>query len=72
MEIVTSWMLEGKEQEGLKIILRQLTRRIGEIAAELQDQIRQLSLIQLEDLANALLDFEAQTDLVTWLQRSVC
>lgn len=53
----------------LKIILRLLTRRIGEIAAELQEQIRQLSLIQLEDLAEALLDFEAQTDLVAWLQR---
>ena len=65
MEIVTSWMVEGE----LKIVLRQLTRRIGEIAAELQEQIRQLSLIQLEDLAEALLDFEAQTDLVAWLQR---
>ncbi|MGK7905563.1 MAG: Rpn family recombination-promoting nuclease/putative transposase [Hormoscilla sp.] len=65
MEIVTSWMVEGE----LKIVLRLLTRRIGEIAAELQSQIRQLSLIQLEDLAEALLDFEAQTDLVAWLQR---
>lgn len=53
----------------LKIILRLLKRRIGEIAAELQSQIRQLSLTQLEDLAEALLDFEAQTDLVAWLQR---
>jgi len=62
-------MLEGKEQEGLTIVMRLLTRRIGEIAAELQEQIRQLSLIQLENLAEALLDFEAQTDLVAWLQR---
>lgn len=73
MEIVTSWKLEGIEeglQQGeLKIVLRLLTRRMGEIAAELQSQIRQLSLIQLEDLAEALLDFEAQTDLVAWLQR---
>ncbi len=69
MEIVTSWKLEGIEEGELKIILRLLTRRIGEIAAELQSQIRQLSLIQLEDLAEALLDFEAQTDLVAWLQR---
>ncbi|MBC6476767.1 MAG: DUF4351 domain-containing protein [Hormoscilla sp. GM7CHS1pb] len=65
MEIVTSWMIEGE----LKIVLRLLTRRMGEIAAELQSQIRQLSLTQLEDLAEALLDFEAQTDLVAWLQR---
>jgi len=72
MEIVTSWKLEGIEEGELKIIMRQLRRRIGEIAAELQDQIRELSVMQLEDLAEALLDFEAQTDLVAWLQRSAC
>lgn len=80
MEIVTSWMREGIEQglqqgrqegrqEGeLAIILRQLNRRIG-IDSALEERIRQLSLTQLEDLADALFDFSAEADLVAWLQQ---
>ncbi|MEH1904524.1 MAG: DUF4351 domain-containing protein [Nostoc sp.] len=41
----------------MKIIHRQLTRRIGVITPELQEQLRELSLTNLEDLAEALLDF---------------
>jgi hypothetical protein len=73
MEIVTSWMEEGIRrglQEGeLKSILRQLTRRLGEITPELQEQLRGLSSTQLEDLAEALLDyFSTEADLAAWLQ----
>lgn len=73
MQIVTSWMEEGIQQglqQGeLKIIQRQLTRRIGAIAPELQEQVRQLSSTELEDLAEALLDFSTEADLMAWLQR---
>lgn len=81
MEIVTSWMREGIEQglqQGLQqgrqegevaIILRLLNRRIGTVDLQLQERIRQLSLIQLEDLAEALLDFSNEADLVAWLQQ---
>jgi predicted transposase/invertase (TIGR01784 family) len=56
-------------QEGeLVIILRLLTRRIGTIAPPLETQIRSLSLPQLEDLGEALLDFTQPTDLENWLQ----
>jgi predicted transposase YdaD len=76
MEIVTSWMQQGIErgleqgrQEGeLAVIMRLLNRRIGTVAPELQEQIRQLSLTQLEDLAEALLDFADTADLVSWLE----
>ncbi|MBD2451625.1 DUF4351 domain-containing protein [Nostoc sp. FACHB-152] len=73
MQIVTSWMEEGIQQglqQGeLKIIQRLLTRRIGAITPELQEQLRGLSLTQLEDLAEALLDFTSEADLVVWLQQ---
>jgi hypothetical protein len=75
MEIVTSWMeqglqqgiRQGKQEEALALIMRQLPKRIGTVAPELQERIRQLSLNQLEDLAEALLDFSDTADLVNWL-----
>lgn len=57
----------GKKQEALQLILRQLTRRFGAIEPEMQQQIRTLSITQLEELAEALLDFSSQTDLVNYL-----
>lgn len=69
MQIVTSWMEEGIQQGELKIIQRQLTRRLGAIAPELEEQLRGLSSTQLEDLAEALLDFSTEADLVAWLQQ---
>jgi Domain of unknown function (DUF4351) len=76
MQIVTSWMEEGlyqglqrgKLEEAIALIWRLLQRRIGEITPELRSRIGQLSLTQLEDLGEALLDFSSQVDLVTWLQ----
>ena len=76
MQIVTSWMeeglqrgrLEGRLEGELALIMRQLTRRIGTVEPELHDRIRQLSLTQLEDLAEALLDFSDKGDLVVWLE----
>ncbi|MEH2094454.1 DUF4351 domain-containing protein [Nostoc sp.] len=69
MQIVTSWMESGIQQGELKIIQRLLTKRIGVITAELQERLRGLSLTQLEDLAEALLDFSTEADLVAWLQQ---
>jgi hypothetical protein len=78
MQIVTSWMEQGIEQgieqgrqeEALALILRQLPRRVGAVMPELQERICQLSLTQLEHLAEALLDFSSSEDLVTWLDNS--
>jgi len=73
MQIVTSWMEEGieqgKQQEALSLVMRLLPRRIGAVAPELQQPIQQLSQEQLEDLAEALLDFSSTADLEDWLQR---
>ncbi|MBD2163236.1 DUF4351 domain-containing protein [Calothrix membranacea FACHB-236] len=63
MEIVTSWELKAKQE----LIIRQLNRKVGAIAPELQEQILQLPNTQLEDLGEALLDFTSQEDLIAWL-----
>jgi predicted transposase/invertase (TIGR01784 family) len=59
---------EGKQAEAIALILRQLPRRIGTVEPELQERIQELSIAQLEDLAEALLDFSCADDLVAWLQ----
>ncbi len=79
MEIVTSWMREGMEQgmeRGMErgaereraLVLRQLTRRVGEIPTSFRSPLDLLSLEQLEVLGEALLDFTTIADLEAWLQ----
>lgn len=58
---------QGKKQEALQLILRQLTRRVGTIAPEIDQQIRALSITQLEELAEALLDFTSVSDVINYL-----
>ncbi|MBC1198372.1 DUF4351 domain-containing protein, partial [Microcystis aeruginosa BLCCF158] len=57
----------GRREEAVSLILRLLNRRLGEISSTLSQQIRELSLEQLETLGEALLDFTSLTDLTTWL-----
>ncbi len=67
-EILREGREEGRQSE-LRLVIRLLTRRLGTISPELQSQIQQLSLTQLEDLGEALLDFANEADLVNWLNR---
>jgi predicted transposase YdaD len=59
--------LKEGEQLNQRLILRQLTRKIGELPDALQSQIQTLSLAQLEALGEALLDFTGLADLEVWL-----
>ncbi len=52
-----------------RLIIRQLNRRIGETNASLIEQIKGLSIEQLENLGEALLDFSSVADLETWLNQ---
>jgi predicted transposase YdaD len=52
------------------LVIRQLSRRCGELDANLVEQIRGLDVSQLEELAEALLEFSSQDDLEAWLQQS--
>ena len=67
MQIVTSWMRTGIQQGQVSMVMRQLKHKFGEIAPNLEAQIQKLSSPQLEDLSEALLDFEQLEDLTTWL-----
>jgi predicted transposase YdaD len=58
----------GEARGELNMVLRLLNRRIGTIAPQTEAQIRTLSLIQLEELGEALLDFSQLSDLSTWLR----
>jgi len=60
---------QGFKEEALSLVSRQLIRRLGNISPEIQQQISQLSLVQLEQLAEELLDFSQSTDLTNWLNQ---
>ncbi len=49
-------------------MLRQLTRRVGELEEPLTGQVQQLSNSQLDELSEAVLDFAELGDVVVWLE----
>ncbi|MFN6224503.1 MAG: DUF4351 domain-containing protein, partial [Dolichospermum sp.] len=51
----------------LQLIFRQLKRRIGEVSAKLESQIKELSGEKLDELSEAILDFSQPDDLVNWM-----
>ncbi|QNP29961.1 DUF4351 domain-containing protein [Cylindrospermopsis curvispora GIHE-G1] len=61
---------EGTQESLQKMVIRQLTRRLGELSEQRLGQIRQLSVPQLEALAESLLDFRQISDLEAWLKDS--
>ena len=67
MQIVTSWMRTGIQQGQASMVMRLLKHKFGEIDSDVEAQIQQLDSPQLEDLSEALLDFERKEELTTWL-----
>ncbi|QLE55283.1 DUF4351 domain-containing protein [Nostoc sp. TCL26-01] len=55
------------EQRERSLILRLIKRRMGELPQDISDRLNTLSLEQLENLGEALLDFTSLADLVLWL-----
>ncbi len=58
---------EGRETEARLLILSQLQKRLGELPQQVRERMENLSLEQLENLGEALLDFTSLADLQTWL-----
>jgi predicted transposase YdaD len=58
---------QGRQEEALSFVLRLLPRRVGIVPPKIEAQIRTLSLQQLEELGEALLDFSQISDLQNWL-----
>ncbi len=60
---------KGRQQEAFTMINRLLNRCFNQIDVLLIERVRGLSTEQLENLAEALLDFTAVADLETWLNQ---
>jgi hypothetical protein len=61
-------IIKSRQEGVLELIMRLLERRVGEIAPDMQSRIRRLSIEQLENLGEAVLDFTSASDLTDWLQ----
>jgi Domain of unknown function (DUF4351) len=57
----------GQREQARSIVIRLLGRRIGILPMEIRSQVEQLSVTQLDELSEALLDFEQLDDLTDWL-----
>lgn len=66
-EVVAVGRQEGLLAGEADLILRQLTRKYGTLTPEVNQQIRALTITELGDLGEALLDFVEISDLKTWL-----
>ncbi len=58
----------GEKRGRVRTLQRLLNRKFGQISSELEEQINGLSVAQLDDLAEAILDFDSVYDLESWLQ----
>jgi predicted transposase YdaD len=67
-EVFAEGQQEGRQEEGITLIFRQLQRRCGTLTPEIKERITGLSLEQLEVLGEALLDFTGPANLERWLQ----
>jgi predicted transposase YdaD len=57
---------QGRRQEALSLVMRQLNRRLGEVNPAAIERVRGLSIDRLEELGVALLDFSNMADLMAW------
>ncbi len=58
---------EGTREGELRTILRQLNCKFGTLSPQMVSQISSLPIERLDDLAEAVLDFQTLDDLVRWL-----
>ncbi|MDS3861881.1 DUF4351 domain-containing protein [Thermosynechococcaceae cyanobacterium BACA0444] len=59
----------GLQLEAQSLVLRLLTRKFGVLPVGILSQVEGLTLVRLEELAEALLGFEKVADLEVWLQK---
>nr|WP_250122209.1 DUF4351 domain-containing protein [Chroococcidiopsis sp. CCMEE 29] len=58
---------EGRREEAVNLVIRLLTKRLGELPQEVHTSVLDLPLPELEELSEALLDFTSVADLQAWL-----
>ncbi len=69
-KILNKGLQQGEQQGESSLIIRQLSRRFGTVEGAIQERIRQLSVSQLEELGESLLDFSSLSDLLSWLDKA--
>jgi predicted transposase YdaD len=67
-EILSEGEIKGRQEGEQSLILRLLSRRIGQIDPQTEARILTLSVVELESLGEALLDFSSPNDLDNWLR----
>ena len=67
VEGIAEGKAEGRVEGEVRVVLRLLERRCGVLPPPLLERVRGLSLERLEDLAEALLEFNGAADLERWL-----
>jgi hypothetical protein len=60
--------IKGLKQGQIALVMRQLKKRFGEISATTNSKIEDLSLENLEQLGDDLLDFNSMENLENWLR----
>jgi predicted transposase YdaD len=70
-EVFAEGKQEGRQEGEVALVLRLLERRCGVLAPELKERIAGLSLVQMEALAEALLEFTGPADLEQWVRAHV-
>lgn len=58
---------EGRLEQAIALVMRQISKRFGEIPPSISSQVTQLSLADLESLTEAIFDFQSLRDLENWL-----
>jgi hypothetical protein len=71
MEITTSWKeegrVEGRESGERGLVIKLLTKKVGNLSPELLARVSSLNIDRLETLAEDLLDFKHVGDLERWM-----
>jgi predicted transposase YdaD len=62
-----SGLQRGRTEEGRSLVIRQLTRKLGNLTPQLHDRVNSLSIERVESLGEALLDFTLVSELENWL-----
>jgi predicted transposase YdaD len=61
---------DGRTEEGQALVLKQLTRKLGNISPEVRSRVNSLTIEQIESLGEDLLDFTSIDNLETWLSQN--
>jgi predicted transposase YdaD len=57
-------------EEGQRLVLKLLTRKLGNINPEVRSRVNSLNIDKLESLGEDLLDFTSMADLEAWLSQN--